>query len=94
MAANLKILFYAFQLASLTSYESKILLNYQPIKTRLVRLISTLTKEFINFYLGPISEKGPYTVANWDQSFIRDGVGWRIFIFLNIISSCTVLTTP
>ena len=81
MAANLKILFYAFQLASLTSYESKILLNYQPIKTRLVRLISTLTKEFINFYLGPISEKGPYTVANWDQSLEMEWAG--VFLFFS-----------
>lgn len=49
-----------------------------------MRLISTLTKEFINFYLGAIFmyEKGPYTViANWDQSFSRDGGSGLVYCF-------------
>jgi len=46
MAANFKFVLYTFQLASLTLFRSK---NYFELstKTRLVRLILTLTKEFI-----------------------------------------------
>ena len=48
MAANLKFLLYAFKLAQLTSFESEnsfeLSLNS---KTRLVRLILKITKEFL-----------------------------------------------
>ena len=61
MAANLKFLLYAFKLAQLTSFESEnsfeLSLNS---KTRLVRLILKITKEFLigsHLWIGSILTK-------------------------------------